>query len=575
MANRPRETDQALSLIQDGHFGDSALTAATSGDPVTSTLLVLTLDQLVEYDGNPRRAPNAEHEAIKASYRQTGATQTLLVVTRRPGETVYFPAAGGNTRLRVLRELWQETGSEYYYRLHCKFVPFTDDTRILIHHLSENDNRSGYVFLDRARAVVELWHRLNRDQETPLSQRKFIDQVREFGYPRLSRAQLARFEYAVQAYAHIPQALEGGLHDRAIRRLQETQQSLRHFLRRASSLHCDLVAPFDRLWGFALSELDDPDGFDPDDLVVHLFRKLAPVAGEGMPDRDEAWIVDRFRQQWTRWRRDPSHSVSLRRDIAAGSDPSARGTGSSPPSMDSPTAEGSRTNEPYESAGFSFRRASVHSSEPPEAPPGSGADGPPTGSAPVAGEGALPPPSPPVVKRMEQELDELYDQLTKPAQAFAESWDIGHLWIPVGKVCAGYVMDLPDSESGLQGRPAVAWWLLWDLSGIAENPQSIPQHLDHEFRDTRFGDYYRRIAQGKTELKKRQLDSLPPTVRERRILAIFRYVIESHLPRPGGYLDFFLQMAPDAYEIWTRLLQLARQALEMERALTDQRNPLQ
>ena len=207
MANHKDDGGNVIELLTSGHFGDQGINTPDAGEPVMETMLVLTLDELVEYDRNPRHAPNAEYETLKASYLQTGASKTLLVVTRRPGEQHYFPAAGGNTRLRVLKELWEEFRDEKYYRVNCKFVPFQDDRKILIDHLSENDNRADYIFIDRARTVCEIYDDLDGEQEGTLSQRAFIQQLTELGYPKLSQTQLRRFQYAVKLYRYIPLAV--------------------------------------------------------------------------------------------------------------------------------------------------------------------------------------------------------------------------------------------------------------------------------------------------------------------------------------------------------------------------------
>ena len=185
MANKETNRGKIVELLKTEHFGDPDKPDA--GDPVMETMMMLTLDQLVEYDGNPRRAPNAEYDNLKASYIKTGASNTLLVVTKRPGEEFYFPAAGGNTRLRVLRELWDEFRDEKYYRINCKFIPYSDDRKILVDHLNENDNRDGYIFIDRAKTIIGIKEGMDAETEkSPLSERSFVEQLRDMGYSKLS-----------------------------------------------------------------------------------------------------------------------------------------------------------------------------------------------------------------------------------------------------------------------------------------------------------------------------------------------------------------------------------------------------
>ena len=63
------------------------------------------------YARNPRRQTNPEYQRIKASIRAEGLDQPL-VITQEPGADDYVLHAGGNTRLRILKELYEETAEE-------------------------------------------------------------------------------------------------------------------------------------------------------------------------------------------------------------------------------------------------------------------------------------------------------------------------------------------------------------------------------------------------------------------------------------------------------------------------------
>ena len=93
--------------------GKAALRQSGTGQSPGDGLELVYLDvaRIKPYEHNPRRAPNAEFERIKASIRVDGLGQPL-VVTQRPGESDYLVHAGGNTRLRILRELFAETDDE-------------------------------------------------------------------------------------------------------------------------------------------------------------------------------------------------------------------------------------------------------------------------------------------------------------------------------------------------------------------------------------------------------------------------------------------------------------------------------
>jgi ParB-like chromosome segregation protein Spo0J len=78
----------------------------------------LEVSRIKSYEHNPRRAENAEYDRIKASIRLDGIGQPL-VVTQRPGERDYVVHAGGNTRLRILNELFAETGDPEFGTVAC------------------------------------------------------------------------------------------------------------------------------------------------------------------------------------------------------------------------------------------------------------------------------------------------------------------------------------------------------------------------------------------------------------------------------------------------------------------------
>ena len=134
-----------------------------SANPVAGQLLELEVSTIRPYDHNPRHGENPEYQRIKASVRAEGLDQPL-VVTRRPGESAYMLQAGGNTRLRILQELYAETGDQRFARVSCLYRPWTREMDVLLAHLRENDLRSDLTFLDRALAVREARRLLEIEQ---------------------------------------------------------------------------------------------------------------------------------------------------------------------------------------------------------------------------------------------------------------------------------------------------------------------------------------------------------------------------------------------------------------------------
>ena len=73
------------------------------------------------YERNPRRSQNPEYDRIKASILTSGMDQALSI-TRRPDEEDFIVQAGGNTRLQILKELYETTGEERFFMVDCWIV---------------------------------------------------------------------------------------------------------------------------------------------------------------------------------------------------------------------------------------------------------------------------------------------------------------------------------------------------------------------------------------------------------------------------------------------------------------------
>lgn len=219
-------------MKQDPTVAPATAHSETSGAPSAADAGVLTprvleLDRLRPYDHNPRHGANPEYDRIKASIRAAGLGQPL-VVTQRPGEADYLVAAGGNTRLQILKELHCETGQARFARVPCLYKPWTREADVLLDHLKENDLRGGLSFLDKARALAEVKRLIEAEgdaQAVNQTQLAAILKARGFG---LSQGLISRMAYAVETLLPlIPQALLGGLGRPQIERIRSLERAAR------------------------------------------------------------------------------------------------------------------------------------------------------------------------------------------------------------------------------------------------------------------------------------------------------------------------------------------------------------
>ncbi len=123
-----------------------------------------------------------------------------------------MPLAGGNTRLRAMLSLYEETGDEAFRYLDCLFKPWVAESDILLSHLRENELRDDLRFIDKARAAFEVEALIEMEmQGRPLAQRRLSEMMAVRGLS-FSQTLISRMAYAVQTlWPLIPQALSAGM----------------------------------------------------------------------------------------------------------------------------------------------------------------------------------------------------------------------------------------------------------------------------------------------------------------------------------------------------------------------------
>jgi ParB family protein of integrating conjugative element (PFGI_1 class) len=190
-------------------------------EPVSPTTIVLRIEEIKAYERNPRHAENREYPRLKDSIRARRGLTTPLTVTKRPGDDLYTIAAGGNSRLRALKELAEETQDEVFGFVTCRFEPWDSECQTFANHLIENDVRGTMTFGDKARSILD-WRRLyeaNHPDEGRLSQRRLAECLAAAGYT-VPRSLITRWlETAELLLPHLPIAFGSGLGRPAAERL--------------------------------------------------------------------------------------------------------------------------------------------------------------------------------------------------------------------------------------------------------------------------------------------------------------------------------------------------------------------
>ena len=215
------------SLLMEGNFGNSR--DCSPADPLTPTPMNLEIDRIKPYDRNPRREHNPRYDEIRASIQAQRGLNNPLTITRRPNDERFMVEAGGNTRLKILKELWKETKDEAFYRVNVLFVPWVSESHVLSAHLIENELRGDMVLIDKAFAIKDLKVQFEKEAGETLTRSGFQRKLETIGY-QLSRRQLIRFEYATETLdAVIPQVLRAGLGGKKIDEIRDLENAYRRF----------------------------------------------------------------------------------------------------------------------------------------------------------------------------------------------------------------------------------------------------------------------------------------------------------------------------------------------------------
>ena len=143
------------------------VTGLTSPSPMRSQLkynnnsiVDLSIYDVEPYDNNPRRFRNKDKWAeLKESIRAVGVKYHVKVV-KHPSSKTYMIAAGGNSRLLILRELFEETQDPRFATIPVQEVDFISEDDLLVQHILENEQRAEVAFWDKACAYDKLIQRL-------------------------------------------------------------------------------------------------------------------------------------------------------------------------------------------------------------------------------------------------------------------------------------------------------------------------------------------------------------------------------------------------------------------------------
>jgi ParB family protein of integrating conjugative element (PFGI_1 class) len=202
MPTRQSIQERRASLALSANNTVNAARQVLPGEEFDGSSFPLHPKEVAPYDRNPRQRPNPAYESLKASIRARGYEGTF-VVTKRPGESRYMLAAGGNTSLAIIHELLEEEPSNPRWQLiNVIFKKWPGEAAVLAAHLAENDARGETTFWDKACGVADLKAQLQTSMNRPLSAQEVSKEAARMGADYGVRA-VKTFLFAVESLAPI------------------------------------------------------------------------------------------------------------------------------------------------------------------------------------------------------------------------------------------------------------------------------------------------------------------------------------------------------------------------------------
>ncbi|TLD67571.1 ParB family protein, partial [Escherichia coli] len=271
---RNHSVDLGAAIMQPGRQASTAGNVVALGE----TPMILTLDQLRPNPDNPRTTRNPRYDDIKSSIFSRGL-DTVPKVTRIPESEpdIYIFSDGGNTRYQILKELWEETGDQRFYRIHVLFKPWPGRLQCVIGHLAENEVRGELTFIEKARGIHKARMIYEEQLSKSVSMRELSSLLTEQGLP-VDASSISRMENTLKyLYPWIPELLESGMGSPQVRALLSLRQDAERIWGQFA-VATENGGDFDRVFGECCSKFNSPELWSlemfRDELIGDLLKAL-------------------------------------------------------------------------------------------------------------------------------------------------------------------------------------------------------------------------------------------------------------------------------------------------------------
>ncbi|QIL73101.1 ParB N-terminal domain-containing protein [Diaphorobacter sp. HDW4B] len=170
-------------------------------DVVDGSVSNLAITDIERYEYDPRTEPNPLYDEIKASIRANGILNSISV-TKRPGASKYMVYGGGNTRLQIAKELFEE-GDPRFARLTVIVKVWRGNASTIAAHLAENEQRGGISFWEKAQGVQSFKVHFEKEAGKALSAADLNRELKQSSGLNFGLRMLQNMMFAVEHLAPI------------------------------------------------------------------------------------------------------------------------------------------------------------------------------------------------------------------------------------------------------------------------------------------------------------------------------------------------------------------------------------
>ena len=266
MSQKRPDIGNLLNRPHLSHNNDAAL----APDPMVRTRIIATIENTVPFNRNPRQSKNPLYEEIKESIRNIGLEHPPVVTRKSPADP-YMIKKGGNTRLNIMKELWEETHDLRFYKFECDFEPYTNELDSLVSHMVENEMKGNTLFIEKAIGAVEIKKELEAQLNESLSIRELARKITGLGWS-INDSNLNQMLHAHEhLFPVIPEAFWSGMGRDAVKKIRKLLETCKTFWESVAKPEEGI---FDEVWK-PVFKLMDGEGFDVDKAEYELCSAMS------------------------------------------------------------------------------------------------------------------------------------------------------------------------------------------------------------------------------------------------------------------------------------------------------------